>query len=64
MPIVQVYVWKGFGEEKAKTLIENITKVFCDLGIPEQAVDVLVNEVPKSHWGIGGQCASEKFKDK
>jgi len=63
MPIVQVYVWKGFGEEKAKTLIQNITKVFCDLGIPEQAVDVLVNEIPKSHWGIGGECASEKFKN-
>jgi len=28
MPIVQVNVWKGFGEEKAKTVIQNITKVF------------------------------------
>ena len=28
MPIVQVYVWKGFGEEKAKTLIKNsITRI-------------------------------------
>jgi len=63
MPVVQVYVWKGFGEDKAKQVIENITKVFVDLEIPEQAVDVLVNEIPKSHWGIGGVPASEKFKD-
>ena len=63
MPIVQVNVWKGFGEEKAKNVIQNITKVFVDLGIPEQAVEVIVNEIPKSHWGIGGEPASEKFKN-
>ena len=63
MPIVQVYVWKGFGEDKTKSVIENITKVFVDLGIPEHAVEVVVNEIPKSHWGAGGEPASEKFKD-
>ncbi|KYK31630.1 MAG: 4-oxalocrotonate tautomerase [Thermoplasmatales archaeon SG8-52-3] len=63
MPIVQVYVWRGFGEDKTKSVIENITKVFVDLGIPEHAVEVVVNEIPKSHWGVGGQPASEKFKD-
>jgi len=63
MPIVHVNVWKGFGQEKAKTVIQKITKVFVDLDIPEQAVEVIVHEVPKSHWGIGGIPASEKFKD-
>jgi 4-oxalocrotonate tautomerase len=33
------------------------------LGIPEQAVEVIVHEIPKSHWGIGGKSASEKFRD-
>jgi len=63
MPIVHVNVWEGFGQEKAKTVIQKITKVFVDLGIPEQAVEVIVHEIPKSHWGIGGTPASEKFKD-
>ena len=63
MPIVQVYVWKGFGEEKAKDVIQGVTKVFVDLGIPEHAVEVVVNEIPKSHWGAGGEPASEKFKN-
>lgn len=63
MPIVHVNVWKGFGEEKTKFLIKNITKVFVDLKIPEQAVEVIVHEIPKSHWGIGGEPASEKFKN-
>lgn len=63
MPVVHVNVWEGFGEEKVKTVIEGITKVFVNLEIPEQAVEVIVHEIPKSHWGIGGEPASEKFKD-
>jgi 4-oxalocrotonate tautomerase len=63
MPIVHVNVWEGFGQEKAKTVIQDITKVFVDLGIPSQAVEVVVHEIQKLHWGIGGEPASEKFKD-
>ncbi len=63
MPIVHVNVWKGFGQEKIKTVIQNITKVFVDLGVPAHAVEVIVHEIPKSHWGIGGEPASEKFRD-
>ena len=28
MPIIHVNVWKGFGDERVKTVIQNITKVF------------------------------------
>jgi len=63
MPIVHVNVWEGFGKEKAKTLIQKITKAFVDLGVPAQAVEVIVHEIPKSHWGIGGEPASVKFKE-
>jgi 4-oxalocrotonate tautomerase len=63
MPVVHVNVWKGFGEEKAKIVIEKITQVFVDLGISQHAVEILVHEIQKSHWGIGGEPASEKFKE-
>jgi 4-oxalocrotonate tautomerase len=63
MPVIHVNVWEGFGQEKAKITIQNITKVFTDLDIPAQAVEVIVHEVQKSHWGIGGEPASEKFKN-
>jgi 4-oxalocrotonate tautomerase len=63
MPVIHVNVWKGYGQEKAKTTIKNITKVFVDLDIPPQAVEVIVHEIPKSHWGVGGEPASKKFKD-
>ena len=61
MPVIHVNVWEGFGPQKAKTVIKGITQVFVDLGIPTQAVEVVVHEIPKSHWGIGGQPASERF---
>ena len=63
MPIIHVNVWEGFGKEKAKIVIQEITKVFVDLGIPRQAVEVIVHEIPKSRWGIGGEPASEKFEE-
>ena len=63
MPVVHVNVWKGFGEKKTKTVIKGITRVFEDLDIPAHAVEVLVHEIPKSHWGVEGVPASEKFKD-
>jgi len=63
MPVVHVNVWEDFGEEKTKNLIKGITKVFVDLGIPVHAVEIIVHEIPISHWGVGGEPASEKFKD-
>jgi 4-oxalocrotonate tautomerase len=63
MPIVHVNVWEGFGQKNAKTVIRGITKVFVDLGIPEHAVEVVVHEIPKSHWGVAGEPASERLKD-
>lgn len=64
MPSVHVFVWEGFGKDKVKTLIREITKIFAGFGIPESAVEVIVQEIPKTHWGIGGEPASEKFKGK
>ncbi|MFW9873165.1 MAG: 4-oxalocrotonate tautomerase family protein [Promethearchaeota archaeon] len=63
MPVVLVNMWKGISEEKVKEIISGITKVFIDMGIPAQAVEVLVYEVPKSHWGIEGKPATEARPD-
>jgi 4-oxalocrotonate tautomerase len=63
VPVVHVDFWEGVGEEKVKAMIRGITNVIVDLGVPEQAVEVIVYEIPKTHWGIGGEPASEKLKD-
>jgi 4-oxalocrotonate tautomerase len=49
--IVHVKCLESFEEEKIDYIIKNITKVFTDLGVPAQAVEILVHEVPMTHWG-------------
>ncbi|MEM1533370.1 MAG: tautomerase family protein [Desulfurococcaceae archaeon] len=63
MPIVHVYVWKGFSSEAKRKIISGITGVFTEIGIPARAVEVIIHEIPRENWGIGGEQASEKFKD-
>ena len=63
MPIVRVDFWEGIGEEKVKTMIRGITNVMVDLGVPAHPVEVIVYEIPKTHWGVGGEPASEILKD-
>lgn len=62
MPVIHANVWQGFGEEQARRVIAGVTKVFADIGIPEHAVEVIIHEIPKTHWGVGGEPASERFK--
>ena len=59
MPLAQIYVWKGFSEENIKKVIAGITDVFVNLGIPKHAVEVIIQEIPKAHWGIEGKPATE-----
>ncbi len=63
MPVINVNVWKGISQEKIEYIIENITKVFVDLGVPAEAVSVIVYEIPKEHWGEGGETCAVKFND-
>ncbi|MFX1496489.1 MAG: 4-oxalocrotonate tautomerase family protein [Promethearchaeota archaeon] len=63
MPVIHVNMWKGISKEKVKQIISGITKVFIDMGIPARAVEVIVHEIPKSHWGIEGKPATESLPD-
>lgn len=63
MPVIHVYVWSGFSESAKRKVVAGITKVFTELGIPPHAVEVIIHEVPKESWGIGGELASDKFKE-
>jgi 4-oxalocrotonate tautomerase len=61
MPLIQVNIMEGRPPEKIKALIENITDTVVEtLDAPKQSVRVLVNEMPKTHWGIAGVPASER----
>ncbi|MCM3116959.1 4-oxalocrotonate tautomerase [Neobacillus sp. MER 74] len=60
MPIVNIQILEGRPEEKVKELIHNVTEVVSTtLGAPKENVRILVSEVPKTHWGIGGISVSD-----
>jgi 4-oxalocrotonate tautomerase len=60
MPIVQVSVWEGMTAENKKKTVEGITKVFEDMGVPKDAVHIVIYEAPKSNWATGGKLHSER----
>ena len=59
MPVVQVSVWEGMSPENKKKTVEGITKVFEDMGVPREAVTIVIYEAPKSNWATGGKLHSE-----
>jgi len=62
MPIVTIESWP-MDKAKKPELMKNITKVFTDMGIPAQAVTVLIKETELENWGSAGEQHSVKFKD-
>ena len=44
----------GFSNDQVIAIIKEITQTFVDLGIPQESVQVVVQEVPQFHWGVGG----------
>ena len=58
-------MWKGRERETKKKLIKNVTSAVVEsIGCPPDAVQVVVNEVEKENWGLGGVPSDEKFPDK
>lgn len=61
VPVVQVSVWAGMSKENKKKLVEGITRVLEEIGIPREAVTVIIYEAAKTNWASGGQLHSEKY---
>jgi 4-oxalocrotonate tautomerase len=61
MPVVQISVWAGISEENKKKMVEGITKVIEELGVPREAITVIIEEIPKTNWASGGRLHSERF---
>ena len=63
LPVVQVNVWSGMSLENKKRVVEGITRVLTEIGIPAEAVTVVIYEEPKENWASGGKIHSERFPD-
>jgi 4-oxalocrotonate tautomerase len=64
LPVVQVSVWAGISDENKKKIVEGITRVIEEVGVPREAITIIIYEVPKADWASGGQLHSERFGDR
>jgi 4-oxalocrotonate tautomerase len=64
LPVVQVNVWSGISLENKKKVVEGITRVLEEIGVPQEAVTVIISEEPKENWASGGKLHSEKFPNR
>ena len=60
MPVVTVEMWEGRTIEQKKQLVEGITSSLVKIGVPQEAVHVIIKDNPKHNWAIGGKLASER----
>ncbi len=60
MPVVKIDMWEGRTKEQKEKLIKSVTKAIADtLGIPKEHITVIINDVPKTNWGLKGEQASK-----
>ncbi len=59
MPVVVVEMWEGRTIEQKKQLAEGITSVMVNIGVPPEAVHIIIKDNPKHNWASGGKLASE-----
>jgi 4-oxalocrotonate tautomerase len=58
MPIAHIDILPGRTDEQKAKMISAVTAAIHEsLGAPRETIRVLVNEIPSTHWGIGGETA-------
>lgn len=58
MPIAQLYILEGRSNEQKETLIHEVSVALSrSLDAPIERVRVIITEMPKQHFGIGGESA-------
>lgn len=60
MPICQIHLLEGRTVEQKRLLIQKITEAMHEaIGVKSESVRVILTEMPKEHFGIGGKTAGE-----
>jgi 4-oxalocrotonate tautomerase len=58
MPIARIAIMDGRTDEQKASIIAAVTEALHEsMNAPRENIRVLLEEVPRSQWGIGGQTA-------
>lgn len=60
MPICQIHLLEGRTVEQKRQLIAKVTEAICEsVGAKPESVRVILTEMPKTDFGIGGTMAAD-----
>ena len=60
MPVVKIDMWEGRTKEQKEKLIKSVTDTIAStLEIPKEHITVIINDIPKTNWGLKGEQASK-----
>ncbi|AIO35484.1 2-hydroxymuconate tautomerase [Burkholderia pseudomultivorans] len=63
MPIAHLYILEGRDDDRKERLIAEVTEaIHRSLDAPVESVRVIITEMPKAHFGIGGQSAKRRAR--
>ncbi|HGY5507154.1 2-hydroxymuconate tautomerase [Burkholderia territorii] len=61
VPVAHLYILEGRDDDKKERLIAEVTEaIHRSLDAPVESVRVIITEMPKGHFGIGGQSAKKR----
>jgi len=60
MPVITVEMWEGRTIGQKKQLVDGITSAMTNIGVPAEAVHIIIKDVPRHNWATGGKLASEE----
>jgi 4-oxalocrotonate tautomerase len=60
MPIANINIIEGRSDEQKEALVAEVTSAINRaIGAPEETIRVLIHDIPKQNWGIGGTSAKK-----
>ena len=61
MPILRLEMLEGRSLDQKRAFVEAATRAAVEtLACPPESLDVIITEMPRSHWAKGGKLMSEK----
>ncbi|MEO0348869.1 MAG: 4-oxalocrotonate tautomerase [Cyanobacteria bacterium P01_A01_bin.15] len=64
MPIIRVEILPGRTVDQKRELVDVLTRETARIaGCSVESIYVVIEDVKKENWGVGGQLCSDKFSD-
>ena len=60
MPLVTVDMFEGRTIDQKRELVTDLTDAVMKLGVPAEAVHIIIRDMPKYNWADAGKLASER----